>query len=52
MTTSNAEQRTETDNDNKSKSTKKKVIETQDNIPFGHVCDDIAVDNDTPYVRI
>jgi exonuclease III len=25
---------------------------TMDNIPFGHVYDDIAVDNDTPYVRI
>jgi hypothetical protein len=25
---------------------------TQDSIPFGHVCDDIAVDDDTPYVRI
>jgi hypothetical protein len=25
---------------------------TQDNIPFGHVCDDIAVDDDTPYIQI
>jgi hypothetical protein len=23
-----------------------------ENLPFGHVCDDIAVDNDTPYVRV
>jgi hypothetical protein len=22
------------------------------NFPFGHICDDIAVDNDTPYVRV
>jgi hypothetical protein len=52
MTTSNAERRTETNNDNISKSTRKKMKVTQDNIPFGHVCDDIAVDNDAPYVRI
>ena len=25
---------------------------TAENTPFGHVCDDIAVDNDTPYVRV
>jgi hypothetical protein len=25
---------------------------TYSNIPFGHVCDDIAADNDTPYVRL
>jgi hypothetical protein len=25
---------------------------TQDNIPFGNVSDHIAVDDDTPYVRI
>jgi hypothetical protein len=33
-----------------SATTKMKV--TQDNIPFGHVCDDIAVDDDTPYIRM
>jgi hypothetical protein len=22
------------------------------NLPFGHICDDIAIDNDTPYVRL
>ena len=22
------------------------------NLPFGHICDDIAIDNDTPYVRV
>jgi hypothetical protein len=25
---------------------------TIDNIPFGNVCDDIVIDNDTPYVRM
>jgi hypothetical protein len=25
---------------------------TIDNLPFGHICDDIVVDNDTPYVRV
>ncbi|OEU18182.1 hypothetical protein FRACYDRAFT_236453 [Fragilariopsis cylindrus CCMP1102] len=25
---------------------------TKENTPFGHVCDDIAIDNDTPYVRV
>jgi hypothetical protein len=29
---------------------KKKL--TIDNIPFGHVCDDIVIDNDTSYVRL
>jgi hypothetical protein len=32
------------------KTTKMKV--TNENLPFGHICDDIAVDNDTPYVRV
>jgi hypothetical protein len=31
---------------------KKKLKVTNENLPFGHVCDDIAVDNDTPYVRV
>jgi hypothetical protein len=31
---------------------KKKMKVTQDNFPFGHVCDDIALDNDTPYIRV
>jgi hypothetical protein len=22
------------------------------NIPFGHVCDDVAIDNDTSYIRM
>jgi hypothetical protein len=52
MTTSKAERGKVTNNDNKSKSTKKKMKVTQDNIPFGYVCDDIAVEDDTPYVRI
>jgi hypothetical protein len=52
MTTSKVERGKVTNNDNKLKSTKKKMKVTQDNIPFGHVCDAIAVDDDTPYVRI
>jgi exonuclease III len=34
------------------RSTKKKMKVTKDNLPFGHVCDDIVIDNDTPYVRV
>jgi hypothetical protein len=30
----------------------RKTKVTLDNLPFRHVCDDIAVDNDTPYVRL
>jgi hypothetical protein len=50
MKTSEVERGKVTNNDTKLKSTKKKMKVTQDNIPFGYVCDDIAVDNDTPYV--
>jgi hypothetical protein len=25
---------------------------TIDNTPFGHICDNVAIDNDTPYVRV
>jgi hypothetical protein len=32
--------------------TNKKMKITQENIPFGHVCDDIAIDDDTPYIRV
>jgi hypothetical protein len=32
--------------------TKTKMKVTKENLPFGHVCDDIVVDNDTPYVRV
>ena len=32
--------------------TKKKMKVTSENLPFGHACDDIAADNDTPYVRV
>jgi hypothetical protein len=52
MKTSEIERGEVTNNDTKLKSTKKKMKVTQDNIPFGHVCDGIAVDDDTPYVRI
>jgi hypothetical protein len=31
---------------------KKKMKLTIDNIPFGRVCDDVAIDNDTPYIRM
>jgi hypothetical protein len=34
------------------KATRTKMKVTMENLPIGHVCDDIAVDNDTPYVRI
>jgi hypothetical protein len=34
----------------KIKATEMKI--TMDNIPFGHVCDDMAIGNDTPYVRL
>jgi hypothetical protein len=51
MATSNAERRREVNND-RSEPTKKKTKVTQDNIPFGHVCDNIAVEDDTPYLRI
>jgi hypothetical protein len=32
--------------------TRRKGKLTMDYLPFGHICDDIAVDNDTPYVRL
>jgi hypothetical protein len=31
---------------------KKKMTVTQDNLPLGHACDDIAIDDDTPYTRV
>jgi hypothetical protein len=43
-TTSNTEERT--------KPTKKTMKVTMENLPFGHICDDIVVDNNTPYVRV
>jgi hypothetical protein len=37
----------------KAPNTKKKEMKvTQENTPFGHVCDDIAVDDTAPYVRV
>jgi hypothetical protein len=39
-------------NKERMKATKKTVKATQDNNPFGHACNDIAIDNDTPYVRV
>jgi hypothetical protein len=32
--------------------TPNKMKITQENLPFGHICDDIAIGNDTPYVRV
>jgi len=32
--------------------TTKHMRVTTANLPFGHVCDDIAIDNDTPYIRV
>jgi hypothetical protein len=32
--------------------TTNKMKITQENLPFGHICDDIAIGNDTPYVRV
>ncbi|OEU19894.1 hypothetical protein FRACYDRAFT_235957 [Fragilariopsis cylindrus CCMP1102] len=32
--------------------TPKKMKITQENLPFGHICDDVAIGNDTPYVRV
>jgi hypothetical protein len=45
------EERTNNEED-KIRTTKKKMKVTQENSPFGHACDDIAVGNDTPYVRV
>jgi hypothetical protein len=44
LTTSNIEERT--------KPTNKTMKITMDNLPFGHICNDIVVDNDTRYVRV
>lgn len=33
--------------------TSDKKLETKaENLPHGHICDDVAVDNDTPYIRL
>jgi hypothetical protein len=36
----------------RTKATKKKVKVTMASLLFGHVCDNIAIDNDTPYIRV
>jgi hypothetical protein len=33
-------------------SVKEKMTVTQENLPFGHICDDIAIDDTTQYVRL
>jgi hypothetical protein len=45
---------TEAEEDEEERTTviKKKMTVTTENLPFGHICDDIAVDNDTPYIRL
>jgi hypothetical protein len=42
----------ETNKEERTKATEMKMKVTQDKIPFGHICDDIAVDEDTPYEQI
>jgi hypothetical protein len=34
------------------RSTKQAMTVTKDNLPFGHICDDIVIYNDIPYVRV
>jgi hypothetical protein len=48
----NDEEMTGTNTEEGTKTTRKKMKVKQDNFPFGHVCDDIAVDDDTQYVRV
>jgi hypothetical protein len=43
-TTTNKEERTNVK--------KKQMKVTRTNLPFGNICDDIAIDNDTPYIRV
>jgi hypothetical protein len=38
--------------EDRTKATKKKMKVTMGNLPFGRICDSIAIDNDTPYVRV
>jgi hypothetical protein len=40
------------DKDEEITTTQRKGKVTMDNLPFGHICDGIAVENDTPYVRL
>jgi hypothetical protein len=42
----------ETNKEKETLTTKKKLKVRQDSLPFGHVCHDIAVDDDTQYVRV
>jgi hypothetical protein len=50
--TSSKEKQIEHNKEERIISATKKMKVTQDNIPFGHVCDDIAIDDDTPYIQI
>jgi hypothetical protein len=46
------ESRPEDNMEGGTRSTRKAMTVTKDNIPFGHICDDIVIDNDIPYVRV
>jgi hypothetical protein len=48
--TSSKEKHIEHSKEEKTISATNKMKVTQDNIPFVHGCDDIAVDDDTPYI--
>jgi hypothetical protein len=52
ITTTTKEGDKEESNNEGTKATKKKMKVTTENLPYGHVCDDIAIDNDTPYIRV
>jgi hypothetical protein len=46
------ERNTENNKEDRRQQVKKNMKVTEDNLPFGHVCDDIALDDTTQYVRI
>jgi hypothetical protein len=46
------EETTTTGQEKETTETQTKMKVTSENLPFGHICDDIVVDNDTPYVRV
>jgi hypothetical protein len=52
ITTTTKEGDNEESNNEGTKATKKKLTVTTENLPYGHVCDDIAIDNDTIHQSI
>jgi hypothetical protein len=52
ITTTTKEGDNEESNNEGTKATKKKLTVTTENLPYGNVCDDIVIDNDTPYIRV